>query len=956
MGPAMLRLSLAALVLAILAPGARGQALSPSTSVEYVVLIDNTGTMERAGRGEAAVSALKNLVDGLRPGDRITVYSYGEKVRPVLSKYPVQIGSEATRQRVTGEITFTFDADRTDITAGMELAWAERERTLASALGKGGPGSRGAVILLTDGKLIPVYDDYARYDQIYKESRTRLRQLASLFGEEGIRVFTIGLGADTRIDGELLAELAQRGGGRYYHSPTALELQGIATELMTAILGVDPAELAAAPAAAGAPEATVAQIPDAPAAGSAEGEPNSESEQSDDGVEQGETAPIVVPAERALLCDYVLLLDDGRSVRAAGFAGAVIDGSRMIVDLARVGDFVSAYRCGDTCEPLLGDGPVELGSAAERAAVKNELSMRFRESRSNLAAALELVWAERERVFPGAVRADCGRGAVFVLTDGTEPADSAESIESERQRVLAASAQLGMAGVAVHVLALGDVSAGEQSLLENAAFVAGGTYARVARADGLRDRILDAVAASGGFVPVSQDPIEAFVVDQSVTSVTLVSAGGLRLVDPEGTQVTASSSADGSEGATWASGDDYEIGLIESPKPGRWKLSKPARVAVESALVPVGQIPTWWHQSGKGIVLRAWIEQDPGAYRSRDAGLSVDVLYAREDAWDVPEWRTRLSLRDDGRGVDSHMGDGIFSGSILPREPGDYRLSLTASGMNGEHSFSRVIGPRDIRVLPPWFVFSPPGENEFSARARPQLRLSAAPTGLCPALNDVSVRATVVAPDGSARGYRLDPSEGSDRYDGELSGFEAPGRYSATYHVEGVTPDGLRIRLQSETYVHDLVQLAGFFPSRLYQVSTGVLALLLGVVAVGMGRRQAWAEFFTKPLWREEQKVRGYLKPFYKNDGVRTARVVIGLENEGLPAVRIGAGTEYAGFARSTTLEFVGTTNGAPPTLHVEKGSVKVGGEEVTTPLVLRDGDVIEIEGVAYTYLRGGRS
>jgi ribosome-associated protein YbcJ (S4-like RNA binding protein) len=53
-------------------------------------------------------------------------------------------------------------------------------------------------------------------------------------------------------------------------------------------------------------------------------------------------------------------------------------------------------------------------------------------------------------------------------------------------------------------------------------------------------------------------------------------------------------------------------------------------------------------------------------------------------------------------------------------------------------------------------------------------------------------------------------------------------------------------------------------------------------------------------------------------------------------------------------VEFVGTTDGSPPLLRAESGIVTVEGEAATARK-LRDGDVIEIEGLRYQYLRGNR-
>jgi hypothetical protein len=140
----------------------------------------------------------------------------------------------------------------------------------------------------------------------------------------------------------------------------------------------------------------------------------------------------------------------------------------------------------------------------------------------------------------------------------------------------------------------------------------------------------------------------------------------------------------------------------------------------------------------------------------------------------------------------------------------------------------------------------------------------------------------------------------------------------------------------------------------LYRGATGAIAVFLGLVVVGTRRRQPWTEFFTRTIGPTEQRVRGYLKPL-ELDGVQFARPIIGIENPGVPTLEIGRGTRYADFARETLIEFEGTRDGTPPTVNVLQGTVTVDGEFVTEPRKLRDGDVLNFEGVTYTYLRGNR-
>lgn len=214
--------------------------------VDHVLLIDCSGTMRYQGRGEATLQALGAFLDALPVGDRVSVYGYGEEPFSALSEYPVVIDSDRSRDLVKGKLALPFDADRTDITRGLELVWEERARVFPSwfsdARSKDSP--RPSVILLTDGKLIPEYEDYSRYDEIYGKSRARLLELSRLFGKAGIPVHTIALGSATKVDGDLLAAVAKKSGGEYRHSLTSAHLKAVfggLTELVAGGRGTEPA-------------------------------------------------------------------------------------------------------------------------------------------------------------------------------------------------------------------------------------------------------------------------------------------------------------------------------------------------------------------------------------------------------------------------------------------------------------------------------------------------------------------------------------------------------------------------------------------------------------------------------------------------------------------------------------------------------------------------------------------
>lgn len=207
------------------------------SGVDYVVLVDCTGTMRFGGRAEAAERAVAALIDATQPGDCITVYGYGEEPFAAMSEYPVMLESEESKEYAKHLLALSFDADRTDITRGLELAWNERELVFPNSTAAGARADRASlVILITDGKLIPNYDNYSQYDSVYAGSKARLLELGDLFGRERIPVYTIGLGGADKVDGDLLAAVSKKSGGQYLHAATSDDLPGVLDALTGAIV------------------------------------------------------------------------------------------------------------------------------------------------------------------------------------------------------------------------------------------------------------------------------------------------------------------------------------------------------------------------------------------------------------------------------------------------------------------------------------------------------------------------------------------------------------------------------------------------------------------------------------------------------------------------------------------------------------------------------------------------
>ena len=208
---------LLAAVLVLCAPSAAGE----EGGVDWVMLVDSTGSMRYQERGEKTVEGIDEFVSLTRSGDRLSVVGYGEWAALAIPRCPVSITDDASREYVRANTDLRFVADRTDITAGLEYVWDQKSSLFPGLDSSGGSQRDAVVVLLTDGKLIPVYDDFDHYEQIYRTSLKRLLELASLCREHRIRVCTIALGPEEKVDGELMRTIAERTGGTYRHVASA---------------------------------------------------------------------------------------------------------------------------------------------------------------------------------------------------------------------------------------------------------------------------------------------------------------------------------------------------------------------------------------------------------------------------------------------------------------------------------------------------------------------------------------------------------------------------------------------------------------------------------------------------------------------------------------------------------------------------------------------------------------
>jgi hypothetical protein len=167
-------------------------------SLALVLTIDRSGSMQAENKLELAKDAAKATAELLGPDDLLGVDVFDQIAQPV-----VRLQRAANRERIRKQIESVQAGGGTNILPALRLAYEELDPIAAKIK---------HVILLTDGQ--------ASYDGI--------AQLVDEMVEHKITVSAVGVGGEA--DKTLLTMIAERGGGRFYHTMDASNVPKIFTK------------------------------------------------------------------------------------------------------------------------------------------------------------------------------------------------------------------------------------------------------------------------------------------------------------------------------------------------------------------------------------------------------------------------------------------------------------------------------------------------------------------------------------------------------------------------------------------------------------------------------------------------------------------------------------------------------------------------------------------------------
>ncbi|MGH8616045.1 MAG: FHA domain-containing protein [Gammaproteobacteria bacterium] len=182
-----------------------------ASPTEIVLVLDNSGSMKKNDPRFLTKEMVVQFIKGWPDEARGSVVIFDKHIRTI-----------SLESRDSVDLTqLNYRGLLTNIPAAVQ--WAIQELQL-----NGRSGAARSIVLLTDG----VIDTGTRARDL-EVTRWLRAQLASDAASTGIRIFTVALG--TGSDSQMLQELAQRTGGRFFWAPQAKDLSGIFAQVSDAL-------------------------------------------------------------------------------------------------------------------------------------------------------------------------------------------------------------------------------------------------------------------------------------------------------------------------------------------------------------------------------------------------------------------------------------------------------------------------------------------------------------------------------------------------------------------------------------------------------------------------------------------------------------------------------------------------------------------------------------------------
>ena len=172
--------------------GMKTGALGRTQPLRLTILLDNSGSMERADRAATVYRAVETLAAQLGPQDEVTLLSFARNARMVAQKVK---GNEAGK---LAELVKQIPSEGgTNLSLAIQQAYQTAQQSVQD-------GTMSRIVLITDGAA-----------NLGNANPEVLAQKIEQMRQSGIAFDACGVGGDG-LDDEMLEALTRKGDGRYY--------------------------------------------------------------------------------------------------------------------------------------------------------------------------------------------------------------------------------------------------------------------------------------------------------------------------------------------------------------------------------------------------------------------------------------------------------------------------------------------------------------------------------------------------------------------------------------------------------------------------------------------------------------------------------------------------------------------------------------------------------------------
>ncbi|MCF6260728.1 MAG: VWA domain-containing protein [Gammaproteobacteria bacterium] len=273
---------------------------------------------------------------------------------------------------------------------------------------------------------------------------------------------------------------------------------------------------------------------------------------------------------------------------------------------------------------------------------------------------------------------------IIILSDGVvDISKNPEENNDSRSRILGELlTTLSNAKVVIHTIALSALS--DKDLLQQLSSATGGIHETIETTEDLDKTFMHIfdVASPRDELPLIDNKVK---VDKSIKEITFLTfrkdkSKNTQIISPSGNTYSAEKENDD---VTWHSENQYDLVTIKTPETGTWSIDAAIdpdnRVMVVTDLRLITSDVPDNLLAGDTIPFYAHLESEQEVIKRRDFLHFVRMSIKHSNTTTKNPYT--IKLKDDGKGIDKHKKDGIYSAEIKKMDiPSKHTLELLVNG------------------------------------------------------------------------------------------------------------------------------------------------------------------------------------------------------------------------------------------------------------------------------------